>query len=595
MQSIDQLIGDSCQRHADRVALRVKSSGHWKATTYRELWSGVEALSGGLQQSGLKPGSHVALIASPSPRWIIAYLAAMHAGAVAVPVDKELKPTELRHILADCKADTLFTETPYLESLQEILHELPDLQQLVLLDGAPGETAEAPTDSGQPTPTGLTERVHRLFSAWGRGKERSVADLLTPGRSQLADWQRRGRILSGYDLLHSTGGEQRSREPEQTAVILYTSGTTGQSKGAMLSHRNIVTNIGAGIEHFQLDSSISTLSFLPINHVFEQVCGILLPLSLGGNIAFAESLKKLGENLAEISPSFLLGVPAVYRLLLERINRAINERGLSRLMFSNRLTRSLVTSKIRRRIGEQTKFISGGAPLDASIAEGFRTLGLQIYQGYGITETSPIIAAESPGRQKPGSVGRPVMDVEVMIVSPNEEGVGEILVRGPNVMQGYYRNPQATREAIVEGWYHTGDLGRFDPEGNLFICGRVKNLIVTANGKNVYPEEVENELLKSPLIAEVMVYGHHTANGEEVYAVIFPDQEQLDARQAGRETPLNQKEIEELIRQEVVTAGRALADYKRVRKFTLREDEFPKTTTRKIKRYVVEPDIDTGS
>jgi len=592
MQSIDQLIGASCQRYADRIALRVKSAGHWKGTTYGELWSGIEALAGGLQHSGLMPGSHVAIIATPSPRWITAYLAVLHAGGVVIPIDKDLKPAELRHILADCRATLLFSEEPFLELLQEVLHDLPDLQRLVLLDrGAQG--TPPPSATGETTDRGLTQTVHRLFAGRSRGKEPPVGALFEPGKNRLTEWYRQGRILSCRQLFDASPLTPHTRSADQTAVILYTSGTTGQSKGAMLSHRNIVTNIEAGIDHFKLDGAISTLSFLPINHVFEQVCGILLPLSLGGNIAFAESLKKLGENLAEIRPSFLLGVPAVYRLLLERINRTINERALSRLMFSNRLTRPLVTGKIRSRIGEQTKFISGGAPLDAAIAEGFKALGLQIYQGYGITETSPIIAAEAPGQQKPGSVGRPVKDVEVMIVSPNEEGVGEIWVRGPNVMLGYFRNRQATEEVMTDNWYHTGDLGRFDPHGFLYICGRKKNLIVTANGKNVYPEEVENELLKSPLIAEVMVYGHQTPTGEEVYAVIYADQEQLNSLETERENTLTRKDVEELIRREVIGAGRNLADYKRVRKFTLRDDEFPKTTTRKIKRYVVEPDIET--
>jgi long-chain acyl-CoA synthetase len=363
----------------------------------------------------------------------------------------------------------------------------------------------------------------------------------------------------------------------------------------MLSHANIVSNIQGATGHFKLDDSIHTLSFLPINHVFEQVCGVLLPLALGGRVSFCESLKKLGENLAEVKPTFLLGVPAVYRMILDRVMKNIGAKRVSRLLFSLPLTRTLVTAKVRQAFGSGTIFISGGAALDPAIAEGLTRLGLAIYQGYGITETSPIISAEQPGRKRLGSVGRPLHGVQVRIRTPNEDGVGEIEVKGPNVMQGYYNNPQATAEVLEEGWYRTGDLGRLDADGFLSINGRVKNLIVTPNGKNVYPEEVENELLKSPFIAEVMVYGHTVGPAaEEVHAVIYPNQEALDDQcRAMGACPMSVADVQALLRAEVQAACAVLADYKRVRKFTIREDEFPKTTTRKIKRFEVEASVST--
>ncbi|MCF6178538.1 MAG: AMP-binding protein [Geopsychrobacter sp.] len=379
------------------------------------------------------------------------------------------------------------------------------------------------------------------------------------------------------------------------AVILYTSGTTGRSKGAMLSHRNIVSNIQAASKQFQLDSSIHTLSFLPINHVFEQVCGVLLPLSLGGRVTFAESIKKLSENLYEIKPTFLLGVPAVYRLIYERIMKNINSKKVSRLLFGLPFGRKIITAKVQKIFGKHTVFVSGGAALDPAIAEGFNTLGLTLLQGYGITETSPVIAAETPDRRQAGTVGLPLEKVEIRITEPDQEGSGEIQVRGPNVMLGYYKNDTATQEVLHDGWYRTGDLGSFNAAGMLSICGRVKNLIVTANGKNVYPEEIENQLLNSPFIAEIMVYGHKVnATAEEVYASIFADEEALFAyqRQQGK-GPLSPAEVETLIRQEVLKFGKDLSDYKRVKKFSLREDEFPKTTTRKIKRFAIDPNVST--
>jgi long-chain acyl-CoA synthetase len=378
------------------------------------------------------------------------------------------------------------------------------------------------------------------------------------------------------------------------AVILYTSGTTGRSKGAMLSHANIASNVRSAIELFELNPSMHTLSFLPINHVFEQVAGIILPLSVGGTISFAESLRKLGDNLGEVKPNFLLGVPAVFRLLADRMTRKIESQKLSKALFAFSPTRPLVTKKVRNAFGGNPVFISGGAALDPVIASTLTVLGLNVYQGYGITETSPVIAVETPKVKRLGTVGKPMPGVEVKIHEPNIEGVGEIWAKGPNIMLGYYNNQEATNEVITEGWYHTGDMGCLEDDGLLRICGRVKNLIVTANGKNVYPEEVENEISNSDYIAEIMVYGHKVdETSEEAYAMIYPDHDALDAyAKENASGALDPQEIENLIRQEVLERGKNLADYKRIKRFTLRDTEFPKTTTRKIKRFVVEADID---
>ncbi|MGB9080599.1 MAG: AMP-binding protein, partial [Desulfuromonadaceae bacterium] len=506
-----------------------------------------------------------------------------------------------------------------LDLLLEIFPDIPVLERIVTLAPAATEgtdprvvqvmdalieewrelvsAVELPVDR-RTTVEALARQAYRMLcSSFSEpGAKAEPADPFDPAEQLRNKLTREGKLLALNTLCHSAPLPEKPRAETDTAVILYTSGTTGRSKGAMLSHANIVSNIRGAAGHFGLDNSIHTLSFLPINHVFEQVCGVLLPLSLGGKVSFCESLKKLGENLAEVKPTFFLAVPAVYRMILDRVTKKINSGKLTQLLFSVPFTRPIVTSKVRHAFGSGTIFISGGAALDPAIASGMTEFGLSIYQGYGITETAPIISAEQPGGRRLGTIGRLLDRVEVRIAEPNDEGVGEIVVRGPNVMQGYYKNPQATAEVLVDGWYRTGDLGFLSDDGFLTISGRVKNLIVTPNGKNVYPEEVENELLKSPFIAEVMVYGHRVGTAsEEIHAIIYPEQEALDNKcRIDGNCPMSEADVEALLRVEVQKACNGLADYKRVRRFTIREDEFPKTTTRKIKRFAVEASISTG-
>ena len=617
VQTINALLQSRCETFADRTALRQKVSGAWQETSYRELWESSGRIASGLVSRGFRPGDHAALLAPSSTRWVESYLGILRAGGVVVPIDKELKCAELRHILTNCSARVIFTESPYLEALLECVPALPTLKSLILLPPSKHEAdapktaqaLEALLDEWQNLVTSqkippecvarmetLASQVHRLWtSAAPRGAESEIQDPFSPTQALRAAMTREGRIIALDAMRHDAPVPPSPRGANDTAVILYTSGTTGRSKGAMLSHGNIVSNLLGTASHFSLDDTMHTLSFLPINHIFEQVTGVLLPLSLGGKVSFAESLKRLGENLSEVKPTFLLGVPAVYKMILDRIRKNVASKKLSQLLFSIPLTRPLVTSKVKRAFGSGTIFISGGAALDPAIAKGLLKFGIPVYQGYGITETSPVIAAEQKGGMRLGTVGRALPEVEVRIDSPNEDRVGEIIVKGPNVMQGYYNNPQATAEVLQNGWYRTGDLGRTDPDGYLSICGRVKNLIVTPNGKNVYPEEVENELLKSPYIAEVMVYGHRVgAVAEEVHAAIFPNQEELDNLAARRgKGAMTVADLEGLIRDEGLAAGKGLADYKRVKRFTLREDEFPKTTTRKIKRFAVEASVST--
>lgn len=604
MQTIVELLEESCRRFPDKSALRHKNGGRWQDVSYRHLLTASDRVAAGLVNSGFRAGDHAALLAPSSPRWMMVYLGILKAGGVVVPVDKELKSLELRHILSDSGARVLFTERSSLETVLAMGEDVPALDLIVTLDGGNGNrggdedetSGEQPDDSLQlhheksPMMGTLARQFNELLDA------ETCGDASEPGAGHggltgsIGEPAGQVKILPYEKLLGATAISPKGPSPLDTAIILYTSGTTGRSKGAMLSHANITSNILATSAHFNLDERVHTLSFLPINHVFEQVCGILLPLSLGGTVSFVESLKKLGDNLAEVKPTFLLGVPAVYRMILDRITRNIESKILSRLLYSFSLTRPLIKAKIRKTLGKGTIFVSGGAALDPDVAAGLVRLGVTICQGYGITETSPVISAECPGAMRLGTAGRVLAGVEVRITDPNDEMVGEILVKGPNVMQGYYRDDPATAEVLVDGWYRTGDLGFLDGDGFLSIRGRVKNLIVTANGRNVYPEEVENEILKSPYIAEVVVHGRRVgAVAEEIHAMVYPDGDALDDyRRSQGKNSLSGEEVAALVRAEVQAACEKLAPYKRVKRITIRTDEFPKTTTRKIKRFAVQ-------
>lgn len=617
MSLIVEMLQESCRKQGKKTALRYKIAGSWVEYSYELIWQTSDHVAAGLSVWGVEPGERVAILAPSSPDWVMAYFGVLKSNAIAVPIDKDLKQGELRHILADCGARVLFTEQAFLETILDIAESLPSLEKIVFLNHTPTKN-ESLTPRAESALTSLVSEWHRISRQYQissadietfEGLAESFHKLLVPAPVKPGEEKKNffSRLLHAQDKelplfnVESFGDFQRTspppllqRKPYDPVVILYTSGTTGRSKGAMLSSANIASNVRSAIELFELDSSMHTLSFLPINHVFEQVAGLILPLSVGGTISFAESLRKLGDNLGEVKPNFLLGVPAVFRLLVDRMTRKIESQTLSKALYAFTPTRSIVTKKIRAAFGGNPVFISGGAALDPVVAAKLMDLGLNVYQGYGITETSPVISAETPQVKRLGTVGRPLPDVEVKIHEPNAEGVGEIWAKGPNIMLGYYNNQQATNEAITDGWYHTGDLGRIAEDGYLSICGRVKNLIVTANGKNVYPEEVENEISNSPFIAEIMVYGHKVDNTtEEVHAMIYPDQDALDAFAAeSGSAPFDPEEVESLIRKEILERGKNLADYKRIKRFTLRDIEFPKTTTRKIKRFVVEADID---
>jgi long-chain acyl-CoA synthetase len=493
--------------------LRHKRGGAWRSISSDEFRQAVEEVSMGLRLLGLGRSSHVAILSENRPEWVFADMGALTAGAVDVPIYPTLPPDQALYILAESEARAVIVSTAaQARKLAEIRAQLPHLQHVIAMeDGLPGTT--------------------------------SLADVRASGRDALA---------KDPGAVRRAAAEPR---PEDVATIIYTSGTTGDPKGAMLTHQNIVSNVEAGLKVFDFNISDVVLSFLPLSHSFERTAGYYLMLKAGCTLAFAESVEKVPANMAEVAPTVMCAVPRLYEKIYSRISEKVaNDPPLRRAIFQRaikvgratfqhvvdgtspspalRLQRAiaekLVFSKIRDRVGGRLRlFVSGGAPLAKEIAEFFGSAGFLILEGYGLTETSPIISVNRPTEIKPGSVGKALDRVEVRIAED-----GEILVRGPNVMKGYLKKPADTAEMIdASGWLHTGDIGLVDERGFLTITDRKKDIIVTSGGTNIAPQPIENRLRTSPFIAEVVVIGNKR---KYPAALIVPAFDALEAWASGR-------------------------------------------------------------
>jgi long-chain acyl-CoA synthetase len=553
------------ESHRKTDHLRYKRAGTWRSISSDEFRAAVEEVSMGLQALGLGPSERVAILSENRPEWVFADMGALIAGAVDVPIYPTLPPDQALYILAESEARAVVVSTPaQARKVSEVRGRAPQLQHVIGMD---------------PEIPGVL----------------SFDELRAKGREALS---------------RDPGAARRSAaqsSPENVATIIYTSGTTGDPKGAMLTHRNILSNVDAGLKVFDFNTSDVVLSFLPLSHSFERTAGYYLMLKAGCTIAYAESVEKVPANMAEVAPTVMCAVPRLYEKIYSRINEKVaGDPPLRRAIFrwaigvgrrafqhvidrttapptlrlQRALAEKLVFSKIRARVGGRLRlFVSGGAPLAKEIAEFFGSAGFYILEGYGLTETSPIISVNRPREIKPGSVGLPLDGVEVRIADD-----GEILVKGPNVMQGYFKKPADTAELIdSSGWLHTGDIGLIDDRGFITITDRKKDIIVTSGGKNVAPQPIENRLRTSPLIAEVVVIGNKR---KYPAALIVPAFEALEKWAAARG-------IQASGRADLVARPEVLAHYERiVRDLTSNLAEFEKV--RRIAVLESEFTIDTG-
>jgi long-chain acyl-CoA synthetase len=550
ISNIREMFQKSARKFADKIALQSKNEGRWTPITYGKLRSEVELIADGLAALGLQPSTDkLAIIGDNRPEWAISYLAAACTGIVCVPIDRDLKETEVYNILYLSGAQVLIGDEKHMAMILALRLRLPELKTIVNMD----ET--------HPMEGFVSfSKLRRL------GQERR-----TSGKNDF---------------------EERTVSENHLLSILFTSGTMGNSKGVMLTHGNVASNIVEAVQWVDLRGEDKFLSVLPLHHSYECTDGFLLAIYLGATISYAENLRRIAENLVETRSTAMLGVPLLWHAVYGKIEAAMAEKGMWKVNAAKKTAaffesilglniRRFLFARVHKKFGGRLRIlISGGAAINPAVAKGFRELGIEFLQGYGLTESAPIIAVNRNRAFRDNAAGLPLPSVEVKIADD-----GEILARGPNIMKGYYKNAEGTREALEDGWLHTGDLGYFDADGFLYIQGRKKAVIVTPGGKKIYPEEVEAEILKSPFISECLVWAQATDSPERepvIEAIIVPNKEHfaLQGMTAG------ESHVESFLQKEVKTCCQNLAAFKRVAKLTVSHEELEKTTTKKIKRHL---------
>ena len=543
-RSVVNIAGD----RGNRVFLMERRGKGFQKITYAEMRHLVRALSEFLFSLGINKGDKIGILATNRIEWGIAYLSIVYGGRIAVPLDPQLKEEEILTLMKIAEVRGIYTTERFFE--------------MVSGSGIPVITLD------DTHPIGFSEAIEK-----------------------------------GETLLKWNGEIKVKVNPDDIASIIFTSGTTGASKGVVLTHRNFLFDADMSERLLKLIDDEIFLSVLPIHHTFEFTAGFVDPLIKGNSICYARSLKskELLEDLKDSRATMLLGVPLLFEKLYQGIMKKIGEAGgLKGLMLKyginkgirdarksgNIPVRNFVTRKILEQAGLSSirVMIAGGAALKPEVEEGLRALGLGIVQGYGLSEASPVVTINPPDRPKVGSIGLPLPETEVRIHNPDQDGIGELIVKGEHVMQGYYKNPDATAETIKDGWLHTGDLGHMDEDGYFYITGRKKAVIVTPGGKNVFPEELEYKLQQINIVKEVLVIGVFDSEkkGDEIMAIIYPDWELLPECSDDNRTACAREKLEGLIKE----LNAELPPYKRIKYIEVREEEFPKTTTRKIKRYL---------
>ena len=558
---LKHMLNTSVELYGDNVAFRQKfeKDKPFREITYREALDTVNGLGTALIARGLK-GKRISVIGENCYQWATSYLAAVCGTGVVVPLDKELSAEELKQLIIEADVSAVIFAKKYEKMFKEMM--------------ASGDT-----------------KLEVLVSFSG-------SDQCGEG---VFSWET--LVEEGKKLVE--GGDRSFIDAEiyadEMSILLFTSGTTGIAKGVMLSHRNICEDLMSAPTILNVNTWDIFFSVLPVHHTYECTCGFLMPLYKGASIAYCEGLKYIVKNLAEVQPTMILAVPLIFESLYNNIMKNVRKQGkeglVRKVLALNKVTKKvgldlnkLLLKDILKVFGGRMRvLISGGAAIDPAILQFFNDLGFISVQGYGLTECAPM-AALNPDRHRymrNDSVGHLLPGMEVKIEDKNEDGIGEICVKGPNVMMGYYNMPEETAKVITDGWFHTGDLGYVDDEDFIYITGRKKNVIITANGKNVFPEELEYYLGRSTLVSESMVWAQEDKPGQDtvIVATIKPDMEEVE-EVIGKEAAGDAAQVEKLLWAEVDKINDNLPFFKKIKKITVRREEFEKTTGKKIKRFV---------
>ncbi len=523
------------------------------ALTYADFYDNIRAFGTALRLRGLS-GKHVVVIGDSDPCYMTAYYATVITGGVIVPLDKDISDEELENFLTLSEAVAVV----YTEAQNSRMRTLSEkYEKLLFLSAHPGKEEEE------------TQRI-------------------TPLEEFIAEGKR--AVEEGDDFF-----ETCPQDLDKCCAIIFTSGTTGSSKGVMLSQRNLVSSAMDSADVIdQLGDFTTLLSVLPMHHTYEVTTGHLTAHFYGATVAINESIKYVSKNIKKYKPTYMIMVPLFVETMHKKMWEEIRKRGMEKkVRAAMKLSDALLAVGVDKRKeffgellenygGRLDAIVCGGAKLNPQCIRDFRSIGIEIQEGYGITECSPLLAANPINKNKVGSVGPAVRGVQVRIEKEHpKDKTGEILAKGANVMLGYFKNEEATKEAFTEdGYFRTGDIGYLDKDGYIYITGRKKNVIILSNGKNIFPEELEEHLAKCPLFLESVVVGREQPDAEPlITAVVYPDYEKL--------TGLSDEEIEKKIREELNAINRTLPQYKQMRGLEIRKTEFEKTTSRKIKRYKV--------
>ena len=552
---LKDMLEKSAVKFADKPAFKFKTEepGVFKVITYKEYKEQIDSLGTALIDLGLKE-KRIAVISENRYEWTLSYFASVCGTGVVVPLDKALPPKELESLIMRSEVEAIFYSSKYDEVMKKIKKtNTTKLKYFISMDLEKEE-----------------DGIYSQKELIARGKM-----LVDNGDRRFLDTKIDNEIMS---------------------IMLFTSGTTAKSKAVALSHKNIVTNLMDIASTFDLGENDTILSLLPLHHTFECTVGFLYPIYVGVTIAYCEGIRHLADNIKEYQVTAMVSVPILYENMYKKVMKGIEKQGkLEKLNKGIKISNLLLKIGIdaRKKIfkdvhsalgGKVRLFINGAAALDKEVEQGFNNLGIRIDQGYGLTETSPVISAAYGKYRRLGSVGKIFPSLEAKIVEPNEQGIGEIAVKGSSVMLGYYNNEEATKEVIQDGWFYTGDLGYIDNEGYLFISGRKKSVIVLKNGKNVYPEEIENMINKIDGVKESLIYGRPDKNDATditVCAKIVYDKDEMKENYAATD----ENQIKNILWEKVKEINKTMPQYKYIKDLIVTEEELIKTTTQKIKRF----------